>query len=74
YIYNLSKFPAIYQLNEIGFDWNFTPTKRGLITWYKRYAELEEFCLKNGHCEVPRSKTKKVDPWQLGRISKVILS
>lgn len=49
----------VSKLNEIGFDWNFTPTKRGLITWYKRYAELEEFCLKNGHCEVPRSKTKK---------------
>eukprot|EP00586_Coscinodiscus_wailesii_P001156 CAMPEP_0172485650 /NCGR_PEP_ID=MMETSP1066-20121228/13770_1 /TAXON_ID=671091 /ORGANISM="Coscinodiscus wailesii, Strain CCMP2513" /LENGTH=376 /DNA_ID=CAMNT_0013251037 /DNA_START=171 /DNA_END=1301 /DNA_ORIENTATION=+ len=43
-------------LNEIDFKWKVS--KRDNRTWEKRYNELKEFKIQNGHCNVPQKYVK----------------
>lgn len=50
----------IMQLEDMGFQWNTQRNKKEQDDWESRFAKLEEFKAKNGHCNVPHSY--KVDP------------
>jgi hypothetical protein len=53
----------IKRLDDIGFEWEPSPN---LKTFEDRCTELLEFKEENGHCRVPKTKSKDVKYYSLG--------